>query len=198
MSASSSALLACLLAMSVMECRDARRQASGTRIASGPRCWWNRAPYSPPPDADLSPPDPNRTDLATVELARQVPGGFAGIGYRGDKRVLMLVSPRDEGPAKSALRRLLPSAEYSQLHVEQLRVIQVRWSYSQLFDWYRYLLPHRVAGLPVSSAAIDGRSNRIRISVPDATAEALIRARLDALRLPCDLVTLTREPYAVP
>lgn len=90
----------------------------------------------------------------------------------------------------------MPAAEYAQLDVDRLEVEKVRWSHAQLYDWYRYLMPEGLSGESIASAAIG--ENRIRIGVPNAAAEASVRSRLTALQIPCDLVILAREPYALP
>lgn len=117
-----------------------------------------------------------------AELARTVPGGFAGIFYDSTHTpILLLTQPAQAAAAHRALAgkiELPPDAV----------VRRARWDFAQLVDWFNYLLPRlSVGGI---TADKDESINRIRLSVTSLAARDSVIRDLAALPLPCDLVVV--------
>jgi len=74
-------------------------------------------------------------------------------------------------------------------------IVPARWDFAQLFDWYRYLLPHLHAVPGVYMSDIDESENRIVVGAitPDVQRQVLKRAADRGA--PCGLV---RTTYAGP
>jgi hypothetical protein len=117
-----------------------------------------------------------------ADLARTVPGGFAGILRDSTHRlILRLTHPELAAEAKAALRAQLPVA------LDDAVVQPARWDFGQLVDWFNYLHPR----LPVAVAADKDESlNRVRFSVTSIEAQDQVVRALAPLGLPCDLVVV--------
>src|SRR5439155_17869761 len=73
-----------------------------------------------------------------AELAREVPGGFAGMMLEGGLVVFLVdTTQRDAALAALAARGGLEGRD-----PKRVRVRKVRWNFAQLYDWYRYLNLH--------------------------------------------------------
>lgn len=163
------------------------------RACSGP------ATSLPPAEAARLPgPDTRRIVTDNDRLAaatRDAPGGYAGHLLDATTRgpVLLLTDPARAAAAKTVLAPLLPGFD-----VAGAEVRPARWTFAQLYDWDRYLLPAAFEDPGVVSAGIDGRENRLGYGVADAAARDRLLARLAQLDLPCDLalvrVTGVPEP----
>ena len=78
-----------------------------------------------------------------------------------------------------------------------LRIRQGRWSYAQLYDWYRYL-NQRVGNVSISGTDIDQAHNLLLYAVTNESAKRVLEARLSTLAVPCYLVAVEIRPYATP
>jgi len=120
-------------------------------------------------------------DDAWADLAKTVPGGFAGV-FRDSlhRPVLLLTDPTRAAEAKQVMGRHLPFLS------SDVDVRPARWDFAQLVDWFNYLLPH--LGVPLTMADKDETVNRIRFSVASMELRDSLVHRLAMFPLPCDLV----------
>ncbi|HYO74299.1 MAG TPA: hypothetical protein VEU33_50320, partial [Archangium sp.] len=138
--------------------------------------------------ATLEPrPAPTTPDDQWAHIAREVPGGFAGVLYDNGQPVLMLTRPQEAQEAKAALASRFPPGFFD---VAKAEVRRARWDFAQLADWDAYL---GTQGLwrpenGVRSGGMDEAENRIVYGVLDAASRARVADELDALGVPCDLV----------
>lgn len=136
--------------------------------------------------AHLLPPRVERMygDMQWAELARTVPGGFAGIFYDSTHTpILMLTQPARAAEARDSLMRRMPGLPFGSATVRE-----ARWDFAQLVDWYNYLLP-RITVANVTSDK-DESIDRIRLSVTSIAARDSLVSALSAFTLPCDLVVV--------
>lgn len=130
------------------------------------------------------------SDHRWATLAREVPGGFAGVFYDGGRPVLMLTDPTRAAAAKAALASRIPG-----FPVAAAEVRRARWTFAQLVEWSGHLKRNATlwqAG-GIMSADRDEVENRLVYGVADAAALDRVAAMLAALDLPCDLVLLRIE-----
>jgi hypothetical protein len=112
-----------------------------------------------------------------------VPGGWGGFFLENGVPTIYLVVPARKDAAVAVLRTEgLPVTSST-------RVKQGRWDFAQLYDWYRYLLPHiRVEGL--STGDIQESRNRLEFGVIDEAARARLERTLAGLGVPCFLIAI--------
>lgn len=117
-----------------------------------------------------------------ADLARTVPGGFAGVLRDSAQRlILRLTQPALAAEAKAALRTQLA------VGIDAATVQSARWDFGQLVDWFNYLFPR----LPLAVTADKDESlNRVRFSVTSVEAREQVLRALAPLGLPCDLVVV--------
>ena len=140
--------------------------------------------------ATLDPrPAPTTQDDQWARIAREVPGGFAGVLYDNGQPVLMLTRPEEAQEAKAALASHFSPGFFDVAHAE---VRRARWDFAQLSDWYAYLDTQGIwrPGNGLRSGDKDEAENRIVYGVVDAASRARFANELDALGVPCDLVLL--------
>jgi hypothetical protein len=146
--------------------------------------------------SSLPPPDPLDRDVQWADIARQVPGGWAGIFLDGNGTLTMyLVDPSKEDEAKAALFALgvgLPR------DVRQARVIKGRWDFAQLFDWYRYIQPHIDFSNGISFTDIDEAQNRLHYGMVSAASKTTLETSMQSLNLPCELVIIDVTGSVIP
>jgi len=120
--------------------------------------------------------------------ARELPGGFAGKMLEGGL-VVFLVDTTQRDPALAALaaRGGLEGRD-----PKRVRVRKVRWTFAQLYDWYRYLNLHVWRDSSVVTSGIDAAENRITYGVIDESGRQRLERLLARLRppLPCFLVAI--------
>ena len=134
------------------------------------------------------------SDDGWAALARDVPGGFAGVFYDGGRPVLLLTNPARAAAAKAALASRIPGFPVSSAEVRP-----ARWTFAQLVDWGSYLMQSATlwqAG-GIVSVDRDEVENRLAYGVEDAVAQDRVAAALAALDLPCDLVLIRIEGRVV-
>jgi hypothetical protein len=124
-----------------------------------------------------------------ADMARQAPGGFAGVLYDNGQPVLMLTRPEEAAAAKAELAPLLRT-QIPDFDLAGAEVRPARWDFAQLHDWEAYLLKQGIArsGSGVNRSGKDQIANRLSFGVADAAARARVADELDALGVPCDLV----------
>lgn len=140
-------------------------------------------------------------DDAFVSVAKTVPGGFAGLYFDNDHFVVTFVDPATANQSRSEIIQALidrniggqsldaPSTEFS----------GARWTFADLDDWYRYILP-KVGGQDsgISSSDIDEKANTLAFGVIDEDARARLESKLASLHVSCNLVTTVIQAYPVP
>jgi hypothetical protein len=67
--------------------------------------------------------------------------------------------------------------------------IQGRWTYAQLYDWFRYIHMH-ILGVRVSMWTLDDWRNRIVYGVEDEAAATGLGQKLAEMHAPCFLVAV--------
>lgn len=135
---------------------------------------------------------PARAGLRTpddtwADLAKKVPGGFAGILYVEGTPVLMLTDPSQAGAAKEAL-----AAEIPWFDILGAEVRAARWDFGQLADWYDYLgIRGPVWQTPgITSGDKNEAINRIQYGVLDSASRTRLVSSLAGIDLPCDLIAI--------
>jgi len=120
------------------------------------------------------------------KIAQTIPGGFGGISHRetDPRTVVYLVDTTRLAAAVPALvsAGLLPINP-------RVGVIQARWTYAQLYDWFRYIQMH-ILGVRVSAWTLDDYHNRIYYGVEDQAAAVDLGRRLVEMHAPCFLVAV--------
>jgi len=125
-----------------------------------------------------------------ADIAERIPGGFAGILYDlNGKPTLMLTDPEQAPAVKKAL-----ASDYSFRHFDLMgaQVLQARWSFAQLVDWFNYLWLH--SSIAKTKGMVMGdkneETNRIYFGVETEAARQQFTEQLRALGVPCDLVRI--------
>ncbi len=123
-------------------------------------------------------------------LAREVPGGFAGVFQDKSQPVLLLADRSRETEAKAALAPYLTNL-YG-LNMATVEVRTARWNFAQLVNWHTYLFRHTpVAATPgLTYNDTDVTLNRILMGVKDTDARQRLIGALSGVALPCDLILL--------
>ncbi|MCR4339783.1 MAG: hypothetical protein NUW01_07850 [Gemmatimonadaceae bacterium] len=123
-------------------------------------------------------------------LAKEVPGGFAGVFQDKAQPVLLLTDPSRETEAKAALAPYFINLYGIDMATVEVR--RARWDFAQLANWHTYLFRHTpvpaTRGLTYNDT--DVTLNRILLGVKDAEARDRLRAVLAGIDLPCDLMLL--------
>lgn len=137
---------------------------------------------------DSAPPlthGPTRTvDDDWSDLARDTPGGFAGLILESGVPVVFLTDTTKKTEAIAALSaRHLFSGNLS-----VARVRAARWNFMQLAEWFRYFQADLLA--PITLADIDEAKNRITFGVADSSGKKVVEQQLARLDVPCYLVGL--------
>jgi hypothetical protein len=128
-----------------------------------------------------------------ADLARRVPGGFAGVMFdHAGRPVLFLTDVTRAAEAKTALAGAF--ADRFDLANAEVRV--ARWNYAQLRDWQAYLTRNvpRSTNDGVNGFGIDVALNRLTFFVDDAAARDRLVETWSTMNLPvevpCDLVNI--------
>jgi len=127
-----------------------------------------------------------------ADLAERVPGGFAGTLYLDGKPTLMLTHPEQASEAKNAL---VSDPSFRGFNLMGAQVLQARWDFAQLVDWYNYLV--RRASVWDTKGMVSGdkneRTNRIHFGIETDSGRRQLMEKLSALHLPCDLIRIEIE-----
>ena len=127
------------------------------------------------------------------DIARDTPGGFAGLILENNLPVVFLTDTTRKADALSALTA---KHVYSG-SLAGASVRPARWNFMQLAEWFRYFENTIEFQLAVTSADIDEAKNRITYSVADSSARKLVEQQLSKLDIPCYLVGLTVQGAAI-
>jgi hypothetical protein len=121
-----------------------------------------------------------------ANLTQDIPGGFGGIGHREvhPRTLVYLLDTTKLADAVPVLvaKGLLPPNPV-------VAATQARFSYPQLYDWFRYIQTH-IRGVAVAGWALDDRRNRIFYMLVDEAAAVNLGRRLAAMNAPCFLVAI--------
>ena len=121
-----------------------------------------------------------------AKLTQDIPGGFGGIGHREvhPRTIVYLLDTTKlaEAVPVLVLRGLLPPNPV-------VAAAQGRFTYSQLYDWLRYIHLH-ILGVAVAGWALDDSRNRIFYMLEDEAAAVNIGHRLAEMNAPCFLVAV--------
>lgn len=123
-------------------------------------------------------------------LAKEVPGGFAGVFQDKSQPVLLLTDPSRQTEAKAALAPYLANLYGFDMATVEVRA--ARWNFAQLVNWHTYLFRHTpvAATQGLTHRDTDVTLNRILLGVKDIAARDKLRAVLAGVDLPCDLILL--------
>jgi len=115
----------------------------------------------------------------------------AGVLLIDGQPSMWLVHPEQEAAAKAAL---LTDPSFGNFDFRRAQVLQARWDFAQLVDWYNYLM---TTGIWTNSGLVSGdkdeRINRIRYGVKDEASQQELVRRLEALDVPCNLIQVGLE-----
>ena len=176
--------------------------------ASVPACQGPAQSLAPALAAQFRGDGDRSSDAMLADLSRRAPGGFAGVFYEGSgpasssgrptlgRPVLLLTDPSQASAAKAAIAPALPNFD-----VAGAEVRKARWTFAQLYEWYRYLGngPSGFWSAPnVTMSDINEVRNRIEVGVADEPSRAELTRRLSSINLPCDLIHVLIVPPAVP
>ncbi|HEY5021721.1 MAG TPA: hypothetical protein VII30_04450 [Gemmatimonadaceae bacterium] len=119
-------------------------------------------------------------------MTRDIPGGFGGIGHREvhPRTLVYLLDTTRLAAAIPALiaKGLLPPNPL-------VAAAQARFSYQQLYDWFRYIQMH-IRGVGIAGWTLDERRNRIFYMLADEAAAVNLGKRLAEMNAPCFLVAV--------
>jgi hypothetical protein len=123
-----------------------------------------------------------------------VPGGFAGLYVEGGRVVVLLTDTLHKDTTLRALSRRLPRPP-PDLDIEGARVVQARWDFAQLHDWWAHIASRRSWFEGQTMFDIDEHDNRLVYGFQDSTSIRMAEARIKPLELPCYLVAFViQEP----
>ncbi len=194
MSASSVWLLGLVAVGTVGACRSVTEVSAPAPEVPKFTCLSNSATMRLPAElrATLVPFGPRMPDDAYVSISQSVPGGFAGVFFENNHYVLTFVDPAKANQARSEIQQAFASRGIgaSGLDVTTAEIRGARWTFAELDEWYRYIVPRLSgAGSGVSFSDIAEKANTISFGVIDETARAQLEARLASLGVSCNLVT---------
>ena len=138
-------------------------------------------------------------DDAFVSISQSVPGGFAGVFIENDRFVLTFVDPPIADQFRPEIQQAFASRGFgSEIDVATAEFRAARWTFAELDEWYRYIIPKLFGpGSGISSSDIDERANTISFGVIDEAARARLETQLTSLGVSCNLVTTRIQSYAV-
>lgn len=133
-------------------------------------------PFGKPGTEDLSEP--------RASLSRKIPGGWGGVTRR-EKGLGFAIFLIDTTQRRAALEALVSAGiNYVSLSTE---VRQGRWTYAQIYDWFRYIHSH-LRHVAVTMWSLDEDNNRILYGVENKAAASELDRQLTAMNVPCFLV----------
>ena len=117
-------------------------------------------------------------------IAAKIPGGWGGLAAR-EKKTGFAIYLRDTTERSAALAVLAAAGvPYISAATE---AEQGRWTYVEIYDWFRYIHSH-LRHVAVNAWALDEWHNRIWYGVEDEAAALELDRQLAALNVPCFLV----------
>lgn len=139
---------------------------------------------------------PLTRDDVYVSISQSVPGGFAGLFFEDNHYVLTFVDPASANQARSEIQQAFDSRGFG-IDVTTAEFRGARWTFAELDEWYRYIIPKLGPVSGISFSDIDEKANTISFGVIDEAARAQLEAELTSLGVSCNLVTTRIEPYAI-
>ena len=150
-------------------------------------------------------------DADLADIARQVPGGFAGYflepaepaeadGPRAavpPRTVVRLARPAEGAAALAALAPRLAPYHGGTADVAGARVLPARWDFAQLYDWQRYIGARLRGAVRLTFGDIDEVGNRLVLGVGTERERRALLRRLPRLGVPCGLVEVALVRYEV-
>jgi hypothetical protein len=118
-----------------------------------------------------------------AEVARRTPGGWGGYFLDDGRPTMYLKDPSQRDAA-------LASLASQGISLGNAVVLQGRWDFAQLNDWYRYLFQHMSLVESLSMTDIQEAANRLEYGVTSETARRQMEEILAALEVPCFLVAI--------
>jgi hypothetical protein len=117
-------------------------------------------------------------------IARNIPGGWGGVTHRekGLGFAIYLVDTTKRADAVDALMKA--GVPYISRQTEA-RI--GRWTYVQLYDWFRFIHTH-LGRIALTMWTLDDERNRIFYGVETEQAALELDRQLTALKIPCFLV----------
>ena len=117
-------------------------------------------------------------------IAPSIPGGWGGLELREPGRPFGIYL-LDTTQRRAALAALTAAGvEYIS---PDTKAVQGRWTYGQIYDWFRYIHTH-LKHVAVNMWALDEWHNRIYYGTVDEAAALELDRQLTALNVPCFLV----------
>lgn len=118
-----------------------------------------------------------------AEISRQIPGGWGGVTRKenGWGTRLLFVDTTQRVRALEAL------AAAGSPFSPNTPIKQGRWTYAQIYDWFRYIQTH-LRHVAVTGGALDEANNRIFYMVEDEAAAREFDRQLAGMNVPCFLV----------
>jgi len=151
-------------------------------------------------------------DADLADIARQVPGGFAGYflepaepaeadGPRAavpPRTVVRLARPAEGAAALAALAPRLAPYHGGTADVAGARVLPARWDFAQLYDWQRYIGARLRGAVRLTFGDIDEVGNRLVLGVGTERERRALLRRLPRLGVPCGLVEVALVRVGLP
>ena len=130
--------------------------------------------------------DPGKRDVwaTRAAIARSIPGGWGGLELRETGRPygIYLLDTTQRSAALAAL--MAAGVQYISVDT---KAVEGRWTYAQIYDWFRYINSH-LRHVAVNMWALDESQNRIYYGTVDEVAAEELDRQLTALNVPCFLV----------
>jgi hypothetical protein len=117
-------------------------------------------------------------------IARGIPGGWGGVTRR--KKGLGLAIYLTDTTERVAALNALVRAKVPYVSSETEATLG-RWSYGELYDWFRYVHTH-LRRVSITMSALDEERNRILYGVETEEAGLELDRQLTSLEVPCFLV----------
>lgn len=137
-----------------------------------------------------------RPDDAYVSISQSVPGGFAGIFFEDGHYVLTFVDPATANQARPEIQQAFTNRGFASVDVATAEFRAARWTFAELDEWYRYIIP-RLPGASWNSSDIDEKANTLSFGVLNETERGQLEAQLSSLGVSCNLVTTRIQPPAI-
>ncbi len=118
-----------------------------------------------------------------AEISRKIPGGWGGVTRKenGFATRLLFVDTTQRVRALEAL------AAAGSTFSSDTPVKQGRWTYAQIYDWFRYIHTH-LRHVAVTGWTLDEANNRLLYMVEDEAAAREFDRQLAGMNVPCFLV----------
>src|SRR5262245_49378363 len=158
-----------LALISFAACQDQSQPTAPTAPSQEPDL--RQAPQGPPDDP--------------IALGRTVPG-FGGFFFDPDGAPTVYL--RDPSRRSAVAAALAPYFRAEDVDASRLRVLRGDFDYAQLDQWFAKVSPAALAVPGAVFADLDEASNRLRIGVEHAAAQAAVRSAIERLGVSAEAV----------